>query len=155
MRFFSVFILSFSLLCTGCGEIFFGIGCGAGIIFSSDQKLEVTQLSPAVVGQYYEYSLTPLDGHHYMHWLPQVTAEELPTGLELVNEFRPYENSSLGGEEHAENQGVQEVWVLRGVPQTAGQFSFNFIGYTYRSMCGSSDDIYSYTLLIKPALSDS
>lgn len=152
MRFFSVLILSFSLLCTGCGEIFFGIGCGVGIIFSSDQQLEVTELPPAVAGQYYEHSLTPLDGHYYMHWLPQVTSQELPTGLELVNEFRPYENASPESGDYPESQDVQEVWVLRGIPQTSGEFSFNFIGYTYRSMCGNSDDIYPYTLHIKPAL---
>lgn len=155
MRFFSVLVLSFSLLCTGCGEIFFGIGCGVGIIFSSDQQLEVTELPSAVVGQYYEYSFTPLNGDRYMCWLPQVAPEDFPAGLELVNEIRLYENASQESGNYPQDQGGQEVWLLRGIPQTSGEFSFNFIGYTYRSMCGKSDDIYPYRLLIKPALSDS
>lgn len=139
------FLIVLSLTCTACTEFFWGLGCTARIVFSRDEKLDVVELPTAVVGQYYEYTLscredTSIDCG-YMEWRPDFAKEDLPQGLELVPVSVPL--VAENGDEFS-----QKGWMLHGTPLQAEVYKFNIIGYKFRSMCGKSDDIYRYKLNI-------
>lgn len=145
-------LVALSLNCTACGEFFWGLGCTAGIVFTRDKKFDIVELPTAVVGQYYEYTITcesqGIGDCHYMDWMPDLAKKEFPQGLELVSVSIPRLDDD--GQTSSQN-----AWMIQGTPVEPGNYKFNIIGYTYRSMCGKSDDIYRYKINIVQAASPS
>ncbi|HGH5990933.1 hypothetical protein Q4R86_06275 [Morganella morganii] len=145
------------LLCgmlSGCG-VFYGAMCGSMALFTPSESVTKIPAPDAVAGQPYDHTIeiarntgmipfyvsekpdwltvTLMSKNEAGEWLPLITDEEWQTRVMKADE-RPLIAARL-----------------QGTPPERGNVRINIKGAAYRTMCGSSDPVYSLRLTVKKA----
>ncbi|MET4861408.1 hypothetical protein [Morganella morganii] len=149
--------LSVLLLCgmlSGCG-VFYGAMCGSMTLFTPSESVTKIALPDGVTRQPYDHTIeialhtgmipfyvsekpdwmtvTLMSKNEAGEWLPLITDEEWQTRVMKADE-RPLIAARL-----------------QGTPPERGNVRINIKGAAYRTMCGSSDPVYSLRLTVKKA----
>lgn len=141
MRLSRTFIrgLSVLLLCgmlSGCG-VFYGAMCGSMTLFTPSESVTKIALPDAVTGQPYDQTIEIARNTGMIPFYVSEKPDWLTVTLMSKNE---------AGE-----------WLpliaarLQGTPPERGNVRINIKGAAYRTMCGSSDPVYSLRLTVKKA----
>lgn len=141
MRLSRTFIrgLSVLLLCgmlSGCG-VFYGAMCGSMTLFTPSESVTKIALPDAMTGQPYDQTIEIARNTGMIPFYVSEKPDWLTVTLMSKNE---------AGE-----------WLpliaarLQGTPPERGNVRINIKGAAYRTMCGSSDPVYSLRLTVKKA----
>lgn len=147
--------ISILILCgmlSGCG-VFYGAMCGSTILFTPSESVTKIPVPDAVTGQAYDQiieiaqntgviplyvrdtpewmTVTLLSKNNAGEWIPLITEEEWQTRV-MKADTRPLIAARL-----------------QGTPPERGKVRINIKGMSYRTMCGTSDPVYSLHLTIK------
>lgn len=145
-------ILALCGLLSGCG-VFYGAMCGSMILFTPSESVTKIPVPDAVTGQAYDQTIeiarntgmSPLyvkDHPQWMtvtlmskndagEWIPLITEEEWQTRV-MKAEERPLIAARL-----------------QGTPPERGKVRVNIKGTSYRTMCGTSDPVYSLRFTVR------
>ncbi|WP_413492274.1 hypothetical protein [Morganella psychrotolerans] len=147
--------ISILILCgmlSGCG-IFYGAMCGSMVLFTPSESVTKIPVPDAVVAQPYDQTVevaphsgmipfdvtgkpewmtvTLLSKNSAGEWIPLITEEEWQTRV-MKADTPPLIAAHL-----------------RGTPPEPGKVQINIKGMSYRTMCGTSDPVYSLRLTVK------
>lgn len=147
-----IFILILCGMLNGCG-IFYGAMCGSMNLFTPSESVIKIPVPDAAAGQQYDQiievarntGMNPLyirDHPQWMtvtlmskndagEWIPLITEEEWQTRV-MKADTRPLIAARL-----------------QGTPPERGKVRINIKGMSYRTMCGTSDPVYSLRFTVK------
>ena len=145
-------ILALCGLLSGCG-VFYGAMCGSMILFTPSESVTKIPVPDAVTGQAYDQTIeiarntgmspfyvkdhpqwmtvTLMSKNDAGEWIPLITEEEWQTRV-MKAEERPLIAARL-----------------QGTPPERGNVRVNIKGMSYRTMCGTSDPVYSLRFTVR------
>ena len=145
-------ILALCGLLSGCG-VFYGAMCGSMILFTPSESVTKIPVPDAVTGQLYDQTIeiasntgmnpfyvrdhpqwmtvTLMSKNDAGEWIPLITEEKWQTRV-MKAEERPLIAARL-----------------QGTPPERGKAQVNIKGASYRTMCGTSDPVYSLRFTVR------
>lgn len=145
-------ILALCGLLSGCG-VFYGAMCGSMTLFTPSESVTGIPVPDAVTGQEYDQTIeiarntgmspfyvkdhpqwmtvTLMSKNDAGEWIPLITEEEWQTRV-MKAEERPLIAARL-----------------QGTPPERGNVRVNIKGTSYRTMCGTSDPVYSLRFTVR------